>query len=151
MRSPLPEFHLCIAIAGSVILCGGAANAQEKPKPASGEKAIIPARITQAVDEKNLVVLKGNVHPLASAEYDQGVVADAQPLKRMLMLLQRSPDQEAALRQLLDDQQSKSSSNYHAWLTPEQFGKQFGPAASLQAIPHRLPSQLLRRAMLRVL
>ena len=25
----------------------------------------IPARITQAVDEKNLVVLRGNVHPLA--------------------------------------------------------------------------------------
>src|SRR6266851_8887476 len=101
----------------------------------------IPARITQAVDENNLVVLKGNVHPLARAEFDQGAVADGQPLNRMLLLLRRSADQESALRQLLDDQQSKSSPNYHAWLTPEQFGKQFGPAdADIQAVTQWLTS-----------
>src|SRR5437899_10642147 len=102
----------------------------------------IPARITQAINEKNLVVLRGNVHPLARPEFDQGLVADAQPLKRMLLLLQRSPDQESDLRQLLDDQQSKSSPNYHAWLTPEQFGKQFGPTdADIQAVMQWLTSR----------
>src|SRR5713226_149422 len=109
---------------------------------AAAQTANIPACITQAVDEKNLVVLKGNVHPLARAEFDQGAVADAQPLNRMLLLLQRSPDQEAALRQLLDDQQSKSSPKYHAWMTPEQFGKQFGPAdADIQTVTQWLTSQ----------
>jgi pro-kumamolisin-like protein/Big-like domain-containing protein len=109
---------------------------------ASAQTRVIPARITQAVDEKNLVVLKGNVHPAARAEYDQGAVADSQPLNRMLLLLQRSADQESALRQLLDDQQSKSSPNYHAWLTPDQFGKQFGPAdADIQAVTAWLTSQ----------
>jgi Pro-kumamolisin, activation domain/Bacterial Ig-like domain (group 3) len=102
----------------------------------------IPARITMAVDEKSLVVLKGNVHPLARPEFDQGAVSDAQPLNRMLLLLQRSPDQESTLRQLLDDQQTKSSPSYHAWLTPEQFGKQFGPAdADIQAVTQWLSSQ----------
>ncbi len=101
-----------------------------------------PPRITEAVDEKNLVVLPGNVHPLARPEFDHGVVADAQPLKRILLLLQRSPDQETALRQLLDEQQSKSSPNYHAWLTPEQFGQQFGPAdADIQTVTQWLTSQ----------
>ena len=109
---------------------------------AAAQTTNIPARITQAVDEKNLVVLKGNVHPLARAEYDQGAVADGRPLNRMLLLLQRSPDQESVLRHLLDDQQSKSSPNYHAWLTPEQFGQQFGPAdADIQAITAWLTSQ----------
>jgi hypothetical protein len=109
---------------------------------AEAQTTNIPARITQAVDEKNLVVLKGNVHPLARLEYDQGMVADAQPIGRMLLLLQRSLDQEASLTQLLDDQQNKSSRNYHAWLTPEQFGKQFGPAdADIQAVTHWLTSQ----------
>src|SRR3981189_2292140 len=94
-----------------------------------------PARIIQAIDEKNLVTLSGNVHPLARPEFDQGPIADAQPLNRILLLLQRSPDQEAALLKLLDDQQSKSSPNYHAWLTPDQFGKQFGPAdADIQSV-----------------
>ena len=60
---------------------------------------------------------------------------DAQPATRALILLQRSPEQETALRQLLDDQQNHTSANYHAWLTPEQFGKQFGPADSdVQAV-----------------
>src|SRR5437016_12437079 len=109
---------------------------------ASAQTTNIPARITQAIDEKNLVVLRGNVHPLARPEFDQGLVADAQPLKRMLLLLQRSPYQETVLRQLLDDQQSKSSPNYHVWLTPEEFGLRFGPAdEDIQAVTKWLSSQ----------
>ena len=107
----------------------------------SAQTAPIASRITQAIDEKNLVTLRGNVHPLARPEFDQGPVADSQPLKRMLLLLQRSPEQEAVLQQLLEDQQNKSSANYHAWLTPDQFGKQFGPAdADIQAVTQWLAS-----------
>lgn len=101
----------------------------------SAQTAPNAARITQAIDETNLVTLRGNVHPLARVEFDQGPVADAQPLKRILLLLRRSPEQESALRQLLEDQQNKSSANYHAWMTPDQFGRQFGPAdADIQAV-----------------
>jgi hypothetical protein len=107
----------------------------------------VPARITRAVDENNLVALKGNVHPLARAEFDQGAVSDGQPLHRMLLLLQRSADQEAALQKLLDDQQNKSSANYHAWLTPAQFGQQFGPAdADIQTVTSWLQSHGLQVA-----
>jgi uncharacterized protein (TIGR03437 family) len=49
-------------------------------------------------------------------------------MERMLLLLRRSPEQEAALKQLLEEQQDPASVNYHHWLTPEQFGEQFGPA-----------------------
>ncbi len=82
-----------------------------------------------------LVRLQGNVHPLARPEFDRGAAADSTPMNRMLLLLQRSPDQEAALRQLMDEQQSKDSPNFHQWLTPDQFGKQFGPTdTDIQAI-----------------
>ena len=92
-------------------------------------------RIFRAINEKQVVTLKGNVHPLARAEFDQGVVADSQPMNRILLLLQRSPEQEASLQQLLENQQSKSNPNFHQWLTPEQFGAQFGTADSdLQAV-----------------
>jgi hypothetical protein len=108
---------------------------------AEAQSSSVPARITQAVDESNLVVLKGNVHPLARAEFDQGAVSDGQPLHRMLLLLQRGADQEATLQKLLDDQQNKSSANYHAWLTPAQFGQQFGPAdADIQTVTSWLQS-----------
>lgn len=102
---------------------------------AGAQTTNIPARITQAIDENNLVVLKGNVHPLARSEFDQGPIGDAQPLNRILLLLQRSPEQETTLQKLLEEQQDKSSLNYHAWVTPDQFGKQFGPAdGDIQAI-----------------
>lgn len=56
-------------------------------------------------------------------------------MKRMLLVLKRSREQEAGLRQLLDDQQTKASTNYHQWLTPEQFGSKFGPSdADLQVV-----------------
>src|ERR1700674_5078433 len=103
--------------------------AQTKPDSASATQAVaVPARITQAIDETQLTTLKGNVHPLARPEFDQGIVSDATPMKRMMLLLQRSVEQETALRQLMDEQLSKDSPNFHKWLTPQQFGQQFGPA-----------------------
>ncbi len=60
----------------------------------------------------------------------------------MLLLLQRAPEQEAALRQLLDDQLTLNSPKHHAWLTPQQFGAQFGPAdADLQAATNWLTAK----------
>jgi hypothetical protein len=86
------------------------------------------ARITQAVDESQLAILKGNTYPMARAQYDRGPAPASLPMNRMLLVLRRSPEQEAALEQLLDQQQDQSSPNYHQWLTPQQFGQQFGPA-----------------------
>jgi len=102
----------------------------------------VPARITQAIDETQLVRLKGNVHPLARPEFDQGAVADSTPMNRMLLLLQRSPEQEAALQTVLGEQQVKNSPNFHKWLTPQQFGAQFGPAdADIHAVTEWLMHQ----------
>jgi Pro-kumamolisin, activation domain/Bacterial Ig-like domain (group 3) len=83
-------------------------------------------RITQAIDDANLVPMGTKVYSLARAEFDRGVVADSQPVNRMLLQLQRSPQQETALRELMDEQQTKNSPSFHAWLTPTQFGQQFG-------------------------
>jgi hypothetical protein len=102
----------------------------------------IPARITQAVNDTNRVTLRGNVHRLARAEFDRGAVSGSQLATHVALVLKRSDDQEAALRQLLDQQQDKSSPNYHKWLTPDQFGKQFGPADSdIQSVTDWLTSR----------
>jgi hypothetical protein len=104
--------------------------------------ALRPSRITQAVDNNNLVTLYGNTHPLARPQYDQGPAEDSLPMERMLMVLQRGPDQEAALKTLMEAQQAKSSASYHQWLTPQQFGEQFGPAdADIQTVTNWLESQ----------
>jgi hypothetical protein len=122
------------------------AAAQTTPSPqytaSSASPSEAPARVTGAVDEHQLVTLRGNVHPLARPEFDRGLVADGQVLHRILLILQRSPAQEAALTRFLDDQQNKSSENYQQWLSPEEFGRRFGPStADLQGVTSWLTSQ----------
>jgi hypothetical protein len=104
-------------------------------------------RILQAVDEQNLTLLKGNTHHLARPEFDRGAAPASMPLRRMLLVLKRSPEQETALIDLLDQQQDKSSPNYHKWLTPEQFGQMFGPSdQDMQTITSWLGSHGLQVA-----
>jgi subtilase family serine protease len=91
--------------------------------------------ITQPVNETKLTVLKGDTHPLARPEFDRGAAPADLPMDRMMLVLKRSPEQESALEKLLAEQTDKTSPNYHKWLTPEQFGDQFGPSDSdIQAV-----------------
>ena len=105
----------------------------------------VTPRITQPVEAESLVTLPGHTHPLARPEYDHGAAPESLPMQRILLVLQRAPDQETTLRQLLDDQQVNSSPNYHKWLTPGEFGLRFGPAdADIQAVTGWLTSQGFR-------
>jgi hypothetical protein len=109
---------LLAAIASSLAL------AQSPPAP----------RITQRIDDRVRTTLRGNVHPLAQARYDQGAVPDSFPAERLFLLLQRSSEQEDALRQFIHDTHTSGSPIYHKWLKPEQFGKLYGPADSDVAV-----------------
>ncbi|HEY6465921.1 MAG TPA: S53 family peptidase [Candidatus Acidoferrales bacterium] len=86
------------------------------------------ARITQPIDETRLIRLRGNTHPLAQARFDRGPAQDDLPMQRMLLVLKHSPAQKSALETLLDQQTDRYSPNFHHWLTPAQFGEQFGPS-----------------------
>src|SRR5437868_3860046 len=94
----------------------------------TNQKTYVAPRLTQVVDETNLFRLRGNTHRLARPELDMGAAPANLPMQRMLLVLRRSPEQESALRKLLDEQQDKSSPDYHRWLTPEDFGQRFGPS-----------------------
>jgi subtilase family serine protease len=109
---------------------------------ASAQSLAIPSRIVQPIDEANRTVLTGNTYYLARAQYDVGAAPSTLPMERMLLLLRRGPDQESALEQLLQDQQNSASASYHNWLTPQQFGAQFGPSAQdIQTVVSWLQSQ----------
>jgi len=95
---------------------------------ALAQQALRQPLINQPVMESQLTTLRGNTHPLARPQFDIGAAAPDLPLQRMLLVLKRSPQQGAALQKLLDDQQDKASPNYHKWLTPDEFGVQFGAA-----------------------
>jgi subtilase family serine protease len=131
----LPSFTLVLVL-GTSFLAQSAA-AQEAQAVVATPRPLI----SEAIDESRLTVLKGNTHPMARREYDLGTAPASLPMERMLLVLKRSDEQETALRKLLDDQQDKNSPHYHRWLTPEQFGAQFGPTdADMQTITSWLQS-----------
>ena len=92
------------------------------------ESPVVPSRVVQPIDDTRLVRLTGNTHPMARAEYDKGPVDPQMPLERIQLVLQRSPAQEAALEKLIAEQYEPGSANFHHWLTPEEFGKLYGPS-----------------------
>jgi subtilase family serine protease len=117
MKPSYTRFILFISVFAIYSLAAGAVFAQSSN-----------VRITQPVDEAKLTMLAGNVHPDARAAFDRGTEPASLALNHMLLVLKRSPQQQAALDTLLAQQQDRTSPNYHKWLTPAQFGAQFGAA-----------------------
>ena len=95
---------------------------------APAQTGTITSRITQAIDANKLTTLTGNTHPLALAKYDRGTAPANLSMDRMMLVLKRSSEQEAALETFMRQQLTKSSPNYHKWLTPTQFGELYGPS-----------------------
>ncbi len=104
--------------------------------------ALATPRINSAVDTSQMVTLKGNTHPLAQPRFDRGLVPDATPTGRMMLVLKRSDEQQATLEHMLAAQQDSHSPSYHKWLTPETYGAQFGVSdADVQSVTSFLSSQ----------
>jgi Pro-kumamolisin, activation domain/Sodium/calcium exchanger protein len=95
---------------------------------ASSQATYSAPRINAAVDDSKLTVLRGNTHPLAQAQFDHGPAPANLPMQHMLLVLKRSPAQEAALQAFMSEQLDPSSPEYHHWLTPVEYGQLYGPA-----------------------
>ncbi len=125
------RFLAAPAILAAIFACACSTPAQEAR-----------SQITQPIDLTHLTRLAGNTHPLAIAKYDQGAAPSSLAMNHLFLVLKRSPLQESALDALLDEQQDKKSPNYHKWLTPEDYGAQFGASeADVQKIEAWLSSQ----------
>ena len=85
-------------------------------------------RIVDKIDESQLTTLKGNTHPYANAKNDRGRVNPDLPMTDLILVLSRSPQQQAAFEQFVASQYDSSSPNFHQWLTPQQVGENFGPS-----------------------
>jgi subtilase family serine protease len=85
-------------------------------------------QIVNAIDESKLVTLKGNTHPLANVKNDRGRVSPTLPMTDLILVLSRSPQQQAAFDKFVADQYDPQSPDFHQWLTPDEVGEDFGPS-----------------------
>jgi pseudomonalisin len=88
------------------------------------------ARIQGTVNDSDVALLPGGVHPHVARALDQGSVSPSMPMQRMAIFFKPTDAQQANLDQLLQQQQDPGSPNYRKWLTPEQFGARFGMSTS---------------------
>ena len=110
----------CLAPVAAALLCGTCILT-----PAQS----LPGAAKVQVDEKSLTRLPGNTSRRARPELDRGRAPDSLPLDHILMMLRRSTAQEQELAQFIGRQYDPRSPDFHRWLTPQQFGEQFGPSA----------------------
>ncbi len=107
----------CSSLFAFLVLCGWGTTAL----------AQVPTnRVAARIDEAQVTTLQGNVHPMARGDFDQGVVSAETPLEHMVLQLEPSAAQQAALDALVEAQHDPHSLLYHQWLTPAQYGSRFG-------------------------
>jgi hypothetical protein len=130
--TPFRFFVFAIVGGCSLLLAAQSKPAQYSP---------VPDRIVAPIDDNSVVPLRGNVHPLAQARFDRGTAPGATPTGSIALVLRRSAAQQQALTQFLQDVQNPASPSFHKWLTPAQYGAQFGPSSSdLQTVQSWLQS-----------
>jgi subtilase family serine protease len=122
-----------------------AAFAAPRNSASSATASVAAPRVQGTVENTARVVLHGNTHPLiqaatghagrsqampAQSRTDLGTVDDSLPAGRMLLLLKRSPEQEAALADFIQAAHTPGNPAFHQWLKPQEFGRLYGPADS---------------------
>ncbi len=115
LRKRVPRFWRGVA-ASLITVFGIALHAQ------------IPARVAQRVSDTEFRTLPNTAAPFARTQSDTGRLPGSAPMRRILLMLTPSSDQEASLKRLLNSQNDPASPDYQRWLTPEQYGERFGPA-----------------------
>ena len=93
------------------------------------------SRVKGQVDKTVHARIPGTTHGAIRSVQQTGRIPQDLPLERMQLVVSSSLEQQAALEQLIRDQQDPASPRYHQWLTPQQFGEQYGPTeAELDAV-----------------
>jgi subtilase family serine protease len=85
--------------------------------------------VAAQADSDSLAQLPGNTSHSARPEFDQGRAPDSLPQEHILMMFRRPVPQEQSLEQFIARQYDPLSPDFHRWLTPQQFGAEFGPSS----------------------
>jgi Pro-kumamolisin, activation domain/Bacterial Ig-like domain (group 3) len=97
---------------------------------ALAQPATCQTRITSAINNNERVLLSGTTPTFLAESTQTGRVPGTENSGRMLLMLAPSSDQDLAAQKLVSALHDASSPSFHKWLTPAQYGQQFGLADS---------------------
>jgi subtilase family serine protease len=104
----------------AALLLGWIAN------PQASALAVLPSRINGPIQSAQMQIMKGTVSPRVATAQDKGQLSGSTPIENMALVFGLSPAQQADLKNLLQQQQTKGSPLYHQWLKPGEFAARYG-------------------------
>ena len=125
-RNAFYSLRTCRSVTSSIFLlalfCNAAVGASATSISAE------PARdlVTESVDSTHATRLSESRSAWFRQSTDVGAAPDELMLHGLSVVLNRAAEREQALQQRLVDVQDPNSAQYHQWLSPTDFGKQFG-------------------------
>src|SRR5215469_7565958 len=114
MRAP-SVLSFCLALTS---LIGSGASAQNPSL----------SQIVEKLDENQLITLRGNTLPVVNPQTDLGVVRPDLAMTDGVLVLTRSPEQQAVFDAFVASQYDSTSPQFHHWLEPSMVGENFGPS-----------------------
>jgi subtilase family serine protease len=109
----------------ALLIVLGALMLGSLPSPAFAQH-VLANRINGPIRTAQRQTIRGTVHPLVARSQDEGQLAGSTMIHGMSLVFRRSAAQEAELKNLLREQQTPGSPQYHQWLKPGQFAARFG-------------------------
>jgi Pro-kumamolisin, activation domain/Bacterial Ig-like domain (group 3) len=91
-------------------------------------QALPQVRVLAAVKSEQKVAVAGTTSPYLARSVEMGRVPGGQNLGRMILQLTVTEAQENAAQKLVSDLHDPSSPWFHKWLTPAEYGQEFGVA-----------------------
>jgi subtilase family serine protease len=133
---------IALSIAAALATLPSITQASTSNPALAGIQTAEAPRVTQAVDSNVVSTLSRTHLAILANTPPTGRVDDALPMNHMQLILRPSASRQAALQALIAAQHDPSSSKFHQWLTPEEFGKTFGVTdADIAAVKSWLTSQ----------
>ncbi len=141
-----PSLRLLCAAVGTALAGLPVVTIAQQSLAASPALAGLPLaespRVTGAVNAAAVSTLQKTHLALVEQVSSSGSVDDATAMNHMHLILKASAQRQAALSSLIADQHDPSSTKFHQWLTPQQFGAAFGVAdADIAAVTAWLSAQ----------
>ncbi len=108
------------AVAAAIIAAGLASPASAQTSPHAR------AMVTQHISESDLVTVARGTRPAVRTAQDLGKLDESRLFPHIALQLVRSPEQQAAVNQFLEDVTNPKSAEFHHWLTAAEFSERFG-------------------------
>ena len=110
------------------LACSGSDTASRTTEQAAA--SALATRLTGPTDDTVRTLLSKTLHPLARVARDVGRADGDRVWHGLSVVFNVTPAAQADLDALLVAQQSRTSPDYHRWLTPEAYADRFGMSPS---------------------